>query len=141
MCYNEGMSKFLFLILGGSLGTLCRYLISTGLPAFTGETLPYGTITANLLGCLILGLIMGVSEARLGEFGLLPQSMRLLLIVGFLGALTTFSSLEMETLILLQKGDAWKAFLNVIGSVTLGFVALWFSYSWSRWFFGHIKWN
>ncbi len=135
------MSKLLYLVIGGSLGTICRYYITIGLQYWMGTHFPYGTVTANLIGCLLLGVILGLAESRFEGWGLLPQPMRLLLVFGFLGALTTFSSYELESFLMFQKGEVLKAFVNLVGSVLLGFFALWFSYSWSRWFFGPIKWN
>lgn len=132
------MQKWLYLLIGGGLGTLCRYLLSVWLPQ---SPLPYGTFTANLLGCVLLGLLIGFSEGRLDSTATLPQGLRLLVIVGFFGALTTFSTVELETLMLMKDGSAIRGVSYLLLSVFLGFAGLWFSYSWSRWFFGPARWN
>lgn len=146
------MNKWLSLIIGGSLGTLTRYALSTWAVAYLPPDYPYGTVAANMLGCLILGVILGGVEGRMEAQTLatnpfahvvaqIPHTFRMLVMVGFLGALTTFSSLEMESFLMVKAHELPKAIFYLAGSIVLGFVVLWFSYSWARWFFGVIKWN
>ncbi|MGE0200072.1 MAG: fluoride efflux transporter CrcB [Candidatus Melainabacteria bacterium] len=133
------MQTFLSLIIGGSLGTLCRYGIGLMSQHWAvSQNFPAGTLLANVLGCLILGLFLGVTEARQIT---LPPSLRLMLVVGFLGALTTFSTFELDTFLLLKEGAALKAAANVLLSIGLGFAALWAAFTWSSWFFAPPKWN
>lgn len=123
---------------GGALGSALRYVISL---AFLKMTLPVGTLTANMLGCLILGIVLGLAETRFSSMLEFPHTMKLLLVVGFLGALTTFSTFEMESMLMVKNGDFIRALSYVLLSVGLGFTVIWFAFSWSRWFFDQPKWN
>jgi fluoride exporter len=106
--------------LGGSLGAISRYLVSTGIHHYFGKGFPLGTLTANTLGCFAIGLLAALADEKL----LLSQSARLLLMVGFLGAFTTFSTFSLETWQLWQDGQPMKAGLNVIGSLLTCFTGL-----------------
>lgn len=142
------MNKWLYLIIGGSLGTILRYLLATWAVTQWPGSLPYGTLVANLLGCLIMGVILGCYEARLdaqasaiNAFATIPDHLRLFVIVGFLGALTTFSSIELESYLMVRQADVLKAGAYMLGSCFLGFFVLWFGHAWARWFFSLPKWN
>ncbi|MBX6422716.1 fluoride efflux transporter CrcB [Thermosulfurimonas sp. F29] len=107
--------KFLYIALGGSLGAVCRYLVSGWFLRF-GADFPLGTLVVNLLGALLLGFFMELSTRTL----LIPPEIRLLVAVGFLGSFTTFSTFAYETGELLKEGE-WIFFvLNVSLSVGLG---------------------
>lgn len=121
-------SKILILILGGSAGTLCRYVLSEWAQGRFGTYFPYGTLMANLIGCLILGCLLGFFEARYQALTLAPPHLRLLLVTGFLGALTTFSSYELEALLFLRQGLWERALLYLISSVALGLAVLFLSF-------------
>lgn len=109
---------FVNLALGGMIGTFARYFISSMLIKTLGSSFPYGTIAVNLLGCFVIGFLTIISENKMA---LSPNS-RALLIVGFCGAFTTFSTFILETATLLRDGDTMKAFLNVLISVLAGFL-------------------
>lgn len=113
-------NKLVLLILGGSVGTLCRYFWAEWGQARFGTWLPYGTLLVNLIGCLILGLLLGFFESRYHALSEAPIQLRLLLITGFLGALTTFSSYELEAFLYLRHGAWERALLYLIGSIVLG---------------------
>ncbi len=82
---------------------------------------PWGTLTVNLLGCLLIGLVAGFAERTAA----LNADMRVLLITGVLGGFTTFSAFGLESLTLIKRGD-WVPFLGyAIGSVTLGVLLVW----------------
>ncbi len=115
------MHKWLVLLLGGCLGTLGRYAVSGAVQRWTGAEFPFGTLVVNVLGCLAVGFIARLAEAKL----LLDPELRLFLFVGLLGAFTTFSTLIYESWQLIQGGHVGAAGVNLVGSVAAGLAALW----------------
>lgn len=111
-------SSIAAICLGGSLGCLLRWFLSTRLNSLF-PTLPPGTLTANLVG----GYLIGVAAAFFAGHPELPPQWRLLVITGFLGGLTTFSTFSAETATLLQQGRILWAFgaisVHVIGSLCM----------------------
>ena len=103
------------------MGTLGRYIVSTMVYRYLGVSFPYGTLTVNLIGCFLFGLVSGLFEER----HLLTPATRLFLTVGVLGGFTTFSSFGDETLVLLKSGKPAVACLYVGASVLVGVVAVW----------------
>ncbi len=103
------IQKILLLCLAGSAGTLSRYFVGEWAHRFLGAHFPYGTLAVNLLGCLLIGFIGTLADER---FWLGPQ-MRTILLIGFLGAFTTFSSFTFETWNLFKQGQLALAGLNV----------------------------
>lgn len=126
------LHKILILLLGGSLGTLSRYFMAEWCQARWGLSFPYGTLSVNLTGCLIMGLILGFFEGRYGLLGSAPVLLRLFLMTGFLGALTTFSSYELEALLYLREGAWEKACLYLGLSVGLGLLLMWAGLQFTR---------
>lgn len=118
------MDKVLILILGGSIGTLGRYFLAEWGQTRLGSFFPYGTLLVNLLGCLIIGLLLGVFEKRFHALVEVPLQLRLLLITGFLGAFTTFSSYELEAFLFLRQGQWERALLYLTGSICLGLLLI-----------------
>jgi CrcB protein len=114
------VNKIILLVLGGSIGTLCRYYGAGWAQARWGDWLPFGTFFVNMVGCLILGLLLGFFESRYQSLVQVPVELRLLLITGFLGALTTFSSYELEALLYIRQGAWERALLYLMGSIVLG---------------------
>ena len=110
--------KWVHLIAGGIAGTLSRYLLAGWVYGALGTNFPYGTLLVNLIGCFLIGFLAALSEEKF----LLGPEARLLLMVGFCGAFTTFSTFMLETANLLKEGDTWKAFGNVAISVVIGFL-------------------
>lgn len=109
--------KILHLVLGSMAGGLARYFLANAVYRTAGAGFPYGTLAVNLAGCFILGALAGLAEDKL----LLGADARLLLMIGFCGAFTTFSTFIFETDNLLREGEWLAAFLNVTVSVVLGF--------------------
>ena len=112
------MTKWICLAIGGILGTFARYLFSNTIYSWVGSRFPYGTLAVNLLGCFILGFLATVSQEK---FFIHTES-RLLLMVGFCGAFTTFSTWIFETDNLMRQGDLTLALANLIVSVAAGFL-------------------
>ena len=97
---------------------MARYLLSTIVHKFLGTNFPFGTLIVNISGCFILGVLATYSGKK---FMLAPDA-RILLMIGFCGAFTTFSTLIFETDILVREGQAIRAFSNIFGSIILGFI-------------------
>jgi fluoride exporter len=112
------VSKFLSLAIGTLTGGFSRYWLATGIYQITGAQFPHGTLAVNLSGCLAMGLLNGLSESKL----LLSPETRLLLMTGFCGAFTTFSTFMLETSNLLKNGEALRALANVTVSLLAGFI-------------------
>ena len=112
---------YLLIILGGGTGSLVRYLVGTAIMSRFGSRFPLGTLVINISGSFLIGLIMTLLTERLQP----SNTWRPFLIIGFLGGYTTFSSFEWETYSALRDGSFWMGFVNVIGSVTLGYAAVW----------------
>jgi len=118
----ERPSLLLFIGIGGFLGAVSRYVLSGWIQDWSrNASLPYGTVGVNLLGAFLLGFL-----AYLGQrYGVFSPEARALLLIGFLGAFTTFSTLEWEALSLLHDGRNVAGALYAGGQVALGFLAVW----------------
>jgi len=115
------LDRYLMVMLGGATGSLVRYLVGTAIMNRAGGRFPLGTVFINITGSFLIGFIMTLLTERLNPH----PNWRLLLVVGFLGGYTTFSSFEWETLGLVQDGSRWLGLINVVGSVVLGYIAVW----------------
>ena len=115
------VDKYLLVLFGGGVGALARYIVGTAIAERVGTRFPSaGTMVINLTGSFLIGFLMTILTRRLAH-----PNWRLLLVVGFLGGYTTFSSFEYETLQAIESGAMWIGFLNVVGSVVLGYLAVW----------------
>ena len=108
--------------IGGAIGSVLRYLMSTGIYNLLGKDFPYGTLAVNVLGSFLIGFL---SILILDRFGNYANEMRNLLLIGLLGGFTTFSSFSMETLNLIESGEMFRALLNVILSIILCLFSVW----------------
>lgn len=111
----------LFLIgIGGAIGSVARYILSTKTYELFGTRFPYGTLFVNVTGSFLIGMI---AILLLEKFDHFAAELRSLLIIGFLGGYTTFSSFSFETLNLYQNGEIASALLNITISLILCFIA------------------
>ncbi|MGA3026944.1 MAG: fluoride efflux transporter CrcB [Bryobacteraceae bacterium] len=113
--------KYLVVLAGGGAGSLARYVASTAIMQRFGGAFPLGTFVVNITGSFLIGLLMTLFTERLDW----NHTWRLLLVTGFLGGYTTFSSFEYESLQALRQGAKWAGLFNVVGSVVAGYVAVW----------------
>lgn len=107
--------------LGGALGAVARYQLSLWVHARWPSAFPTGTLVVNLIGCLLIGVLAGTLDSRME----LSPAVRLFLGVGILGAFTTFSTFELETLLAIERGHAGVALSYVAASVIVGLAAVW----------------
>ncbi len=114
------LSKILAIGTGGFLGAVGRYWIS-GLAQRLGDRFPYGTLSVNLLGSFILGLFATLFLEKM----IVNQEVRLFLLVGLLGAFTTYSTFSWETLNLVRSGEWMFAGLNILANVVGTLIAVW----------------
>jgi CrcB protein len=115
------LQKYLFIALGGALGSIARYWVGSTIGNRMGFRFPYGTLIVNITACLIIGF----SLTWLGRRADLSPAWRFLIPVGFVGAYSTFSTYEWETLSELRSGAFLLAALYAGGSLILGLIATW----------------
>ena len=115
------MDRYVAILIGGGVGSLSRYIIGTLIAARLGSRFPYGTVFINITGSFLIGFAMTILTIRTD----LNPNWRLLLVVGFLGGYTTFSSYKWETLSLVRDGNGWLGLLNGLGSLIVGYIAVW----------------
>ncbi len=116
------MKALIFIAMGGAIGAVLRYGASLSVYSIMGRGFPYGTLFVNVTGSLLMGLL-GV--LMLERFNIGPE-WRAAVLVGVLGSFTTFSTFSIETLNLLEQGDVMRAVTNIVLSVLVCLVAVWF---------------
>ncbi|MGB1879698.1 MAG: fluoride efflux transporter CrcB [Gammaproteobacteria bacterium] len=107
---------------GGAIGAMLRFLISSTVAQLFGREFPYGTLLVNVLGSFLIGVTFVLLSERIAD----GSAWRTFLVVGVLGALTTFSTFSMETVHFLQVGLLERALTNVLANVVLCLLACWF---------------
>ena len=117
------MKSFILVFLGGGLGSGLRYLVAITMNQYS-KVLPFGTFTVNMLGCLLIGLVLGYVQKE----NTLTSNQTLLLATGFCGGFTTFSAFASENLELIRNGELFNFSIYAIGSVFLGIVLILIGY-------------
>jgi CrcB protein len=107
------MTQVLAIAAGGAIGALLRYWVSTAVQNRTTSVFPYGTLTVNVIGSLLIGFLYIWLIERLA----VGPAVRAFMLIGVLGAFTTFSTFSMETLNLMESGHLGKALVNMLVSV------------------------
>ncbi len=115
------MQRLILLFLAGGVGTLSRFALGGLVEKHYGALFPSGTFVVNSLGCLLFGILWGLTEDALA----LSPSMRAVVFTGFMGAFTTFSTFIFETVNLVTAADWAHAALNCMGQILLGMGLLW----------------
>lgn len=128
----DTLTKYLAVAGGGALGAAARYFLGGTVLARVGAPFPFATFVINVSGSFVLGFFLTLAAER-ADFS---PHLRLAVAVGFLGAYTTFSTFEYETLRLAQERAMLVAMLNVILSVTVGFAAVWGGMLTAHWWEG-----
>ena len=117
------MKSFILVFLGGGLGSGVRYLVAIAMKQYS-KFLPFGTFTVNMVGCLLIGLVLGYAQKE----NTLTSNQTLLLATGFCGGFTTFSAFASENLELIRNGELFNFSIYAIGSVFLGIVLIFIGY-------------
>jgi CrcB protein len=115
------LQKYLLIAAGGALGSMARYWVGSTIAGRMGARFPYGTFVINITACIVLGFSLTYLGKRTG----LDPAWRFLIAVGFIGAYSTFSTFEWETLSTLRSGAFALASLYAVGSLILGLIATW----------------
>ena len=115
------MQKYLLIAAGGALGSIARFWVGSTIAGRMGIKFPYGTLIVILTACLIIGF----SLTYLGKRADLSPAWRYFIPVGFIGAYSTFSTYEWETLSTMRSGAFFLAGIYAIGSLALGLIAVW----------------
>jgi CrcB protein len=115
------LDRYLLVFFGGGAGALMRYVAGSAIVQRYGGRFPLGTVVINITGSFLIGLLMTLLTERFQPH----PNWRLLLVTGVLGGYTTFSSFEYETYQAVRGGSHWMGVINVVGSVVVGYVAVW----------------
>ena len=110
------LRNILLVAIGGAIGSVCRYLLS----GINVASWPWGTFAVNILGSLFIGLLVGLVSK-----GIVSPEIKLLLVTGFCGGFTTFSTFANESFSMMKTGDALQMALYLAASVVVGILAVW----------------
>jgi CrcB protein len=115
------VTQTIAIAIGGAVGALLRFWVSSGIHTVVNRDFPYGTLVVNVVGSLLMGLLYVLFLERMT----VHPEVRAAILIGLLGAFTTFSTFSMETLNLLEQADYLKAGINVLVSVVACMMAVW----------------
>ncbi|MCP3875253.1 MAG: fluoride efflux transporter CrcB [Desulfobacteraceae bacterium] len=123
------MFKIFMIGIGGFAGSICRFIITDlSNKLFNDSFFPYGTLTVNVIGCLLIGLLGGLSETR----HVFTPEIRAMILIGFLGGFTTFSTFGYEIFTVARDAQLLSAMTNLILHLILGFGSVWIGFSISK---------
>lgn len=114
---------YLAIALGGALGSVLRYWVSTIIDPRLGPEFPWGTLFANITGCVLIGFFANLSGSESRFLGSVEG--RLFFITGICGGYTTFSSFSLQTVSLLKDGDTARAIIYIVASVLICLLGVW----------------
>jgi CrcB protein len=117
------IQTYVWVALGGALGSMARYWMANAVAALTGPAFPWGTLGINIIGSFVIGLFYALTGPG-GRFDVASDA-RIFVMVGLCGGFTTFSSFSLQTLLLLQDGEVVRAGAYIIGSVVLCLLFVW----------------
>jgi CrcB protein len=120
------MQAYFWIAVGSGLGGMARYWCSGFVANRVGETFPWGTLTVNVVGSLLIGVLGALTEVDSRVY--LAPATRQFVMIGLLGGFTTFSSFSLQTLNLLRDGQWLQASGNIVASVILCLFAVWLGY-------------
>lgn len=127
------MDKALYVGVGGFIGAILRYWLGNAIQQFANNpAFPIGTLTVNLLGCLVIGFLSQLADLR----NVFTPEARLFVFVGILGGFTTFSTFGNDTMNFLRGGDGLGALLNVGAHIFAGLAAIWLGRTLAWWIWG-----
>jgi fluoride exporter len=115
------LQKYLLIAIGGALGSIARFWVGSAIAGRMGFKFPYGTLVVNLSACMVIGFTL----ALFGKRADIGTAWRFFIPIGFVGAYSTFSTYEWETLSILRSGAFVLAVLYAGGSFVLGLLAVW----------------
>jgi len=115
------LPKYLLIAVGGALGSVARYWVGSTISSRTGTRFPFGTLVINITACLVIGFTL----TYFGKRADLSAAWRFLVAIGFIGAYSTFSTYEWETLSTMRSGAFLLAALYALGSLAVGLAATW----------------
>ncbi len=119
------MRAIILVGIGGGLGSILRYLTSMFVSKHFPAAFPFGTLAVNMIGCLIIGILLGCFERQ----QLTNPDLKFLFVTGFCGGYTTFSAFASENINLFQSGNSLIAFLYIATSVLIGLFSVWLGLS------------
>ena len=115
------MEKLLIIGVGGGIGSIVRFLLSTSVQEkLNNATFPFGTLVVNITGCLVIGMLSHLSDAK----GIISSDLRAFLFIGLLGGFTTFSTFSNETVNLIRGGEYIQGTINIACQLFIGIGAV-----------------
>lgn len=122
--------NYLMVALGGMFGTLGRYIVTGWVSKYNNSFFPFATLTVNIIGSFMVGFLGALLLEKLA----IEPYWRTLILTGFFGAFTTFSTFSFETLKLLQQSMYFYAIANILVSILTGLIAVWLGYTTAKLF-------